>query len=245
MDHGHSCKAVSLLVNAVNSVFATPLRIKIHDGTVFSNRSKKTMLDKMLHLVGNLQLPENYYRVADAYYASSKVIKGVLKDGNHLITRCSSNSVACFPAAKVTGKRGRGRPRFYGKKVALNNLFQSAHKTIHMSKPVYGEHNVMIKVKSFELLWDSASRAVRFVLVEHPERGRWILLCTDLELEVGEIIRLYGLRFKIELGFKQAAKVVGAYQYHFWMKAIEEDRASRGRSLPTQSDTKLPSGGQT
>ncbi len=225
---GHSCQAVSLLVNAVNSVFATPLDIKIHEGTVFSNRSKQTLLDKMLHLVGNLQLPENYYLVADAYYASSKVIKGVLKDGNHLITRCRSNSVACFPAAKVTGKRGRGRPRFYGKKVALNNLFQSAHKTIQMSSPVYGEHNVMIKVKSFELLWDSASRSVRFVLVEHPERGRWILLCTDLQLEVREIIRLYGLRFKIEMGFKQAAEVIGAYQYHFWMRDMKKIKRRGG-----------------
>jgi len=63
---GHSCQVVSLLINAVNSVFATPLDIKIHEGTAFSNRSKQTLLDKMLHLVGNLQLPENYYLVADA-----------------------------------------------------------------------------------------------------------------------------------------------------------------------------------
>ena len=34
---GHSCQAVSLLVKATNSVFATPLDIKIHEGTVFSN----------------------------------------------------------------------------------------------------------------------------------------------------------------------------------------------------------------
>ena len=225
---GHSCQAVSLLVNAVNSVFAAPLDIKIHEGTVFSNRTKQTLLDKMLHLVGNLQLPENYYLVADAYYASGKVIKGVLKDGNHLITRCRSNAVACFPAARVTGKRRRGRPRLYGQKVGLNNLLRSAHKTIHMSSPVYGEHKVTIKVKSFELMWDSASRPVRFVLVEHPERGRWILLCTDLQLEVREIIRLYGLRFKIEMGFKQAAEVIGAYQYHFWMRDMKKIKRRGG-----------------
>lgn len=225
---GHSCQAVSLLVNAANSVFATPLDIKIHDGTVFSNRSKQTLLDKLLLLIGTLELAENYYLVADAYYASGKVIKGVLNDGNHLITRCRSNTVACFPAAKPTGKARRGRPKLYGTKVHLKNLFRSAHKTMLIKSPVYGETAVTLRVKSVELLWDSASRPVRFVLVDHPTRGRWILLCTDLELEIHEIIRLYGLRFKIELGFKQASEVVGAFQYHFWMKDMKPTRRRGG-----------------
>lgn len=43
---------------------------------------------------------------------------------------------------------------------------------------------------------------VRFVLVEHPTRGRLILMCSDLMLDAHEIIRLYELRFKIELGIK-------------------------------------------
>jgi hypothetical protein len=41
-----------------------------------------------------------------------------------------------------------------------------------------------------------------------------------------EIIRLYGLRFKIELSFKQALRVLGVYAYHFWMRAM--DKIARG-----------------
>jgi len=51
---GHSTQAVSLLVNAVNSAFAVPLDIKIHEGLVFSNRSKQTLLDKLIGLIGTL-----------------------------------------------------------------------------------------------------------------------------------------------------------------------------------------------
>jgi hypothetical protein len=40
---------------------------------------------------------------------------------------------------------------------------------------------------------------VRFVLVDHPARGRSILITTDLSLPPIEIIRVCGLRFKIEL----------------------------------------------
>ncbi len=35
-----------------------------------------------------------------------------------------------------------------------------------------------------------------------------------------EIFRLYGIRFKIELSFKQALRVLGTYTYHFWMRAM-------------------------
>jgi hypothetical protein len=69
---------------------------------------------------------------------------------------------------------------------------------------------------------------VRFVWVIHPNRGRLILLCTDLSLSPLEIIRLYGWRFKIEMGFKQAIHTVGAYAYHFWMRAMTPIRRGSG-----------------
>ena len=60
------------------------------------------------------------------------------------------------------------------------------------------------------------------MLVEHPDRGRIVFLCTDLSLNPIQIIRLYGLRFKIEFSFKQAVRTLGAYGYHFWMKTMDK-----------------------
>ena len=40
-------------------------------------------------------------------------------------------------------------------------------------------------------------------------------MSTDTSLRAIEIIRLYGLRFKIEFAFKQAVHVFGAFYYHF------------------------------
>jgi len=215
---GHSTQAVSLLVNAANSAFAVPLDIKIHEGLVFSNRCKQTLLDKLLTLIGTLELPENYYLIADAYYASGRMVKSMLGSDNHLITRVRSNSVAYFPApVKSPRKRQRGRPKKYGKKITLKNLFRSATKIHRIPSPVYAEKAVTLKVRQVKLYWKPAAALVNFVLVEHPKRGRIMLMSTDLDLELSEIIRLYGLRFKIEFGFKQASQVVGAYDYHFWM----------------------------
>ncbi|MHB1671737.1 MAG: hypothetical protein ACYCVM_06830, partial [Acidiferrobacter sp.] len=59
------------------------------------------------------------------------------------------------------------------------------------------------------LIWRPVGHLVRFVIVHHPHRGTIFLLCTDLTLEPMEILQLYGFRFKIEIGFKQAVHVLG------------------------------------
>ena len=55
---GHSLQAVSLLVQAAASVFAVPLAIRIHEGVVWSNRDRRTLLDKMLALLGIVAIAE-------------------------------------------------------------------------------------------------------------------------------------------------------------------------------------------
>jgi hypothetical protein len=81
---GHSLQAVGLLVQAAQSVFAVPLAARIHEGLVWSNRDRRTLLDRMLALLGILDIKDSCYFVADAYYAAHKMVNGLLKDGNHL-----------------------------------------------------------------------------------------------------------------------------------------------------------------
>src|ERR1700694_5420476 len=80
---GHSLQAVSLLVQAAQSVFAVPLAVRIHEGLVWSNRDRRTLLDKMLGLLDILAITVPYYFVADAYYAAGKIVSGLLKQGHH------------------------------------------------------------------------------------------------------------------------------------------------------------------
>lgn len=225
---GHSYQALSVLVTAASTVFSVPLDIKIHEGLVFSNRDKRTLLDKLLGLLSSLQLAEPCYLVADAYYSNGKMVKGALKQGHHLITRAKFNCVARERAPKRRGKPKRGRPAKYGSKIKLQNLFRSARAISTLPSPLYGEKNVTIRVRSCDLYWETSGEIVRFVLTEHPTRGRWILLCTDLTLDPADIILLYGLRFKIEVGFKQAEHVIGAYDYHFWMMGMKPLKRRNG-----------------
>jgi hypothetical protein len=219
---GHSCQAVALLMRAAKTVFAVPLACRIHEGLVFSNRDRRTLLDKMILLVDSLGFEEPFIFVADAYYATGKIARGLLAKGNHLVTRVKNNAVAFElpPKPDENAPKKRGRPRQYGKKIEIASLFDDEAAFLKAPSPIYGETGVTLSYRVADLLWRPVGVLVRFVIVIHPARGRILLMATDLDLAPLRIIEIYGLRFKIEVSFKQALRVVGAFAYHFWMAAM-------------------------
>ena len=233
---GHSLQSVCILVNAASSVFAVPLVTRIHEGFIWSNRDQRTLLDKMINLVRSTGIAQTFYFVADAFYASGKMADGLIEKGNHLISRVKSNAVA-FTPCPAPDRRKRGRPKLYGDKVLLKSLLTDTDSMQLSPSVVYGEVAGMLRYRMQDLLWRPSGRVVRFVAVVHPTRGSCLLMCTDTTLDPVEIIRIYGLRFKIEHTFKQAVNVIGTFSYHFWMKDMKPTKRRTGdKYMPCKSE---------
>ena len=113
---GHSLQAISLLVHSAGGqVAAVPLTSRLHEGLVFSNRDSKTLLDKLVALLFSIAhaWDRQVLLIADADYASAKVMLPLLNNGHQLLTRAKSNAVAYMPVPEPA-RRGKGRPRMYG-----------------------------------------------------------------------------------------------------------------------------------
>src|SRR3989304_4997975 len=175
--------------------------------------------------------------VADAYYASRKVIGPLLQAGHQVLTRVRKNAVAYQPAPRPKSIR-RGRPKKYGQKIALRKYFDQLEKFIPAMSPVYGETDTPIWYRTEVLLWRPIGRLVRFVWVIHPTRGRMILMCTDTSLDPLKGIETYGYRFKSKVSFRHAIQGIGSYAYHLWMKAMKPIRRREGKQyLHKKSET--------
>jgi hypothetical protein len=118
-----------------------------------------------------LAIPDPCYFVADAYYAAGKIVKGLLRQGNHLVTRVKSNAVAYLPRP-AKGPRKRGRPRCYGRKIKGKSLLSDVQSMEEATADVYGERGVKIRYRVRDLMWRPVGQLVRFIAVIHPTRGK-------------------------------------------------------------------------
>jgi hypothetical protein len=161
--------------------------------------------------------------VLDAYFAVGPVfaILESVRDSAgrrlvHVVTRAKNNVVAYTDAPPRTGRRGR--PRIYGERLALSELFDTHRDCFDQARiELYGQ----IRHLSFlclDLLWKPVGEKVRFVLVADGA-DRFILMGSDLTLKPQDMILAYGCRFKIEVSFKVLKHLMGAFFYRFWTSA--------------------------
>ena len=236
---GHAFHAVSLLVRSGTSrVLAIPLIARIDEGVIWPDEPRESRPARLASLICGLWTPlqKQILLVADAYFAAKTCIEPLRRQGHHIVTRVRLSTVAYRRPAPVR-KRRRGRPRIYGKRVVLRNLFKRRPDFTRRKVEIYGEH-VSLHFQLLDLIWKPLRASVRFVLVRLPDHRETIFMTTDLSLSAEQIIQLYSYRFKIESGFKQAKHTLGAYAYHFWMMDMEPLRRGSGdQNLLPRSDT--------
>ena len=161
--------------------------------------------------------------VLDAYFAVGPVfliLKQAVDDSDkrlvHIVTRAKGNVVGYQKPPPKTG--GRGRPRKYGAKLKLMELFEAMAEDFEQTTiELYGQSKTVCFL-CLDLLWKPIGEKLRFVLVCDGSE-RFILMCSDLSLSATDIIRAYSYRFKIEVSFKVLKHLIGVFFYRFWTSA--------------------------
>ena len=197
-------------------MFCIPLCAEPHEGVdvlrkfqgktepVVKGRSKVSVTTLMAAMAAEVAsvVGERCIIILDAYFAVGpvfRILRQTFDDqGNrliHVVTRAKSNVVAYEDPLPGTG--GRGRPRKYGSKLCLINLFESMPECFEATTlEIYGKCKE-VSYLCLDLIWKPIGEKVRFVMVRDGS-GKLILMCSDLTLSAPDIIRAYSYRLKLK-----------------------------------------------
>ena len=249
---GHHWGCIGIVVQTCSKYFAVPLWANIQEGlALFTKSGVSGPLSKTVRVVEMAQqvawaMGTPAYLVLDAYFAVGPVFWAAAQELNgcknfiHILTRAKKNVVAYRDPPKKK-KHQRGRPREYGQKLKLVNLFDSKAKGYTFQKAeanIYGkDENIHYLV--LDLLWRPIKSKLRFILAQ-TSRGRIILMTSDFNLSAATAIQLYCRRVTIETLFDTLKNTLGGMAYHFWSQHLSPaSRRPRKKKDQKQSSSNL------
>jgi len=230
---GHCQGAIGMLIGSMASPFCTPLSLGIHQGLVHVNEkgkaeeSKETLGTRIVQMALDFAMKHDLpsILILDAFFPGAAVflLAGSVWSIRHkcplltLIIRAKKNCAAYFEAEKPL-KRKQGRPRIYGEKVKVSELFDHSHLFSKAECTVYGNVE-KVSIASATLLWKPTAGLIRFVLAI-TSRGPIILMCSDLNQDPVAALELYCVRVRIETMFDMLKNLMGVFQYRFRTKGL-------------------------
>lgn len=146
--------------------------------------------------------------VGDGKYANnvcSNICNGL---GISLVSKLQHNSALYYEFDKLEGKKRRGRPSKYGKKIEIDKLDDKYLKSI---KEIDGEIEKIFQIKCLNKSFDNPLNVIFIVNtnIETKKTTYAILFSTDLELSYQKIRTYYSSRFQIEFNFRDEKQFWG------------------------------------
>lgn len=231
---GHHWGMVCLLAGAVGRRLCIPLGAAIHQGFAHLHQEqhdeakKETLATRLISMALSFAVSRDLpcFLVLDAFFSVASVFE--LADSLwstrlkqpylYIITRAKRSYVAFHKVSKPTTPT-RGRPRKYGEKLKLWEVFQTHRDKFKKGLcRVYGRTEV-ISYYSMNLLWMPLKRELRFIFAI-TSRGPIILMSNSLYIHATTAVSLYCARTRIETMFWVFKHLLGGFCYRFWSKAL-------------------------
>jgi hypothetical protein len=156
-----------------------------------------------------------FWLAVDGFYAKKDLLTASRNEGVVVVSRLRKDA-ALFdlpPVLKPGRKRGRGRPRTYGKnRLCLAKRAGQRRGWTSIEVRNCTGKIVTKKTKTFLATWRPADGVIRVVLVEEAD-GSWrALLCTNVEASVETIVQTALDRWGIEQNFHDLKETEGIAQ---------------------------------
>lgn len=160
-------------------------------------------LNHVKKITSNLQRLGVKYIAADAFYAKTKYVNGVVEIGLHVISKLRKD--ARLLRLYTGPQKKRGRKRKYDKSSVSTEDFKSS--------PVIAVDDEQIDLYSTVAHSVSLDCSIKVVLVrkiiDAKRYGEAFLFSTDIEMDALQVYQLYVARFQIEFVFRDAKGFTG------------------------------------
>jgi len=252
---GHFWGAIGLLIGTVAEPFCLPLSLRIHQGFTHlrqpdtTDKNPETSATRLVQMALDFAVDQGQrcLLVLDAFFSVAAVFQ--LADSVWsvackaplvtILVRAKKSYVAYFPAERPDHP-GPGRPRQYGDKVKLYEVFDYMHLFEHTPCQVYGALEDVAYL-AVNLLWKPTGGFIRFIFAL-TSRGPIVLMSSDLKMSPVTAIELYCLRVRVETLFAMLKHLIGAFRYHFWSKRLpshsRKPKKNQHLKQPTQEDVR-------
>jgi hypothetical protein len=185
-----------------------PINMRVH------RKNGPTLIElavQMIHEVGQW-LPERVFRVvADGFYAT---LAGKNMEAVAIISRIKRNA-NLYDLPPKRRKKGRGRPRTKGKKLA--KLEKMAAHVQNWQRVTFRQRGQTVQrlVYTRVVLWYAVSRKPIRLVISHDPKGKErddFFFTTDVTMAPADVLACYADRWAIEDTFKQAKQLLGGQQ---------------------------------
>jgi hypothetical protein len=209
--HGHVWMQIALVARLGHETFSLPLRALLYRRKKDCRRGapyqEKWRL--ALELLNSLRWPHPVRIVADGNFYVGAFVHAILEAGHDLIVRLPKVAAVHRLPKPAAGRRGR--PRIYGEKTTLEDVFRKA-RFQRLDETLWGWHGAL-RIAEAILVPRVVGRPCKVVCVRLGRREPRYLLTTDLSLSAEEIVRLYAGRFSIEITFRELTQRCGFGDY--------------------------------
>ena len=243
---GHSFGAISFIAQAGNYYRAILQTAQIHEGVDHlrqlekpdsKKQTQETSVSRMISLIIICVIHQGTpaYAVLDAFFSTSVAFKHVFnrvqENGApwvHLITRAKSSYVA-YPSGVKSKKEGIKLWKIFDNTA----LFTEKEHPLHPNRKIKYYTSTSSVHRFRDLYWGADLFYIRFVWVIDNGK-KFILMSSDITLCPLSILKMYGLRFEIELSFRSLKNLIGGFGYRFWSLACEK---INGKNILVDLDT--------